>query len=161
MDIIDIKNINDDDNSYEEYVEIDIIENNITPLTNITDIKDTLKKGKKILEKNKFFNDLDKIMSDKKFRIFYEEYFKDIVDIKVVLLYMKLYETIQKEYIALHNSKIDNNLLAYMIKELMNNNMSRSKIMKSFHNFLDAEVNPKNRNNYKKFLLDFLDKKNK
>jgi hypothetical protein len=33
--------------------------------------------------------------------------------------------------------------------------------MKSFHNFLESETEPKNRNNYKKFLLDFFDKKNK
>jgi len=125
------------------------------------DIKQTLKKGKKILDENQFFYDLDKIMSDKKFKNFYEKYFKDIVDIKVILLYMKLYETIQKEYFVIHNTEIDNKLLAYMIKELMNNNMSRSKIMKSFHNFLEGETESKNRNNYKKFLLDFLDKKNK
>jgi hypothetical protein len=133
---------------------------NITSIKNI-DIKQTLKKGQKILDKNEFFYDLDKIMTDKKFKNFYEKYFKDIVDIKVILLYMKLYETIQKEYFAIHNSEINNKLLAYMIKELMNNNMSRSKIMKSFHNFLEGETKPKNRNNYKKFLLDFFDKKNK
>lgn len=142
--------------------EQDLLEfsDNITSIKNI-DIKQTLKKGQKILDKNEFFYDLDKIMTDKKFKNFYEKYFKDIVDIKVILLYMKLYETIQKEYFVLYNTEIDNKLLAYMIKELMNNDMSRSKIMKSFHNFLESENNPKNRNNYKKFLLDFFDKKNK
>ena len=144
-------------NSGEDLLEFS---DNITSIKNI-DIKQTLKKGQKILDKNEFFYDLDKIMTDKKFRTFYEKYFKDIVDIKVILLYMKLYETIQKEYFVIHNTEIDNKLLAYMIKELMNNNICRDKIMKSFHNFLESETEPKNRNNYKKFLLDFFDKKNK
>jgi len=143
-------------------LEQDLLEfsDNITSIKNI-DIKQTLKKGQKILNQNEFFYDLDKIMTDKKFKNFYEKYFKDIVDIKVILLYMKLYETIQKEYFVIHNTEIDNKLLAYMIKELMNNNICRDKIMKSFHNFLESETEPKNRNNYKKFLLDFFDKKNK
>lgn len=179
MEEIDIKNIEEEDNFFKQYIEIDKnrnienstllsnsnqdllkIDENITSIKNIN-IEKILKKGKKILEENEFFNDLDNMMNDKKFRIFYEKYFKDIVDIKVILLYMKLYETIQKEYFAIHNNEIDNKLLAYMIKELMNNNMSRDKIMKSFHNFLEGEVEKKNKNNYKKFLLDFLDKKNK
>jgi len=168
----------DDDESFKQYIDLDknnleiikfnkeLLQNSQNEIETITDvlsidIKQTLKKGKKILEENEFLNDLDKIMTDKKFRIFYEKYFKDIVDIKVILLYMKLYETIQKEYSAIHNNEIDNKLLAYMIKELMNNNMSRSKIMKSFHNFLEGESDSQNKNNYKRFLLDFLDKKNK
>jgi hypothetical protein len=200
MEKIDIKNIEEEDNFFKQYIEIDKNRNieNITDITDITNIpnipnipniensiflsknnqdilkfnenitsikniniEQILKKGKKILKENEFFKDLDNMMNDKKFRTFYEKYFKDIVDIKVILLYMKLYETIQKEYFAIHNCEIDNKLLAYMIKELMNNNMSRDKIMKSFHNFLEREIEPKNRNNYKKFLLDFLDKKNK
>ena len=147
-------------NNYNSGQDLLEFSDNITSIKNI-DIKQTLKKGQKILDQNEFFYDLDKIMTDKKFKNFYEKYFKDIVDIKVILLYMKLYETIQKEYFVIHNTEIDNKLLAYMIKELMNNNMSRSKIMKSFHNFLEGETEPKNRNNYKKFLLDFFDKKNK
>ena len=90
-------------------------------------------------------------MSDNSFRSFYSKYFKDYTDIKTVLLYMKLYETIQVEYKERHNKDIDKELLAYMMKELMCNENSRKKIVESFNNFIE---NTNNGN--KKFILDII-----
>ena len=113
---------------------------------------------KKILSENEFFNDLDSIMTDDKFRTFYNKYFKNFNDIKTVLLYMKLYETIQIEYREHNNCDIDNELLAYMISELMNNSDSRKLIMNSFNNFTDPNINE---NRSKRFLLDIFENSNK
>ena len=68
--------------------------------------KNIMEKGKIIFKENDFFNDLDYTMSDNSFRIFYDKYFKDFNDIKVIILYMKLYETIQKEYFEINNKEI-------------------------------------------------------
>ena len=109
----------------------DIIINNLK--------KDLLNEGGKILKKNKFFNDLENIMSNSEFKNFYDEYFKNFNDIKVILLYMKLYETIQKEYFEKNNKKIEKELLAYIIKNLMMDNITRKAIFKSFNTFTDEK----------------------
>ena len=128
-------------------------EKRLTEINEITpSISKSIKsKGKKILQENDFFTDLDYIMSDNSFRSFYSKYFKDYTDIKTVFLYMKLYETIQVEYKERHNKDIDKELLAYMMKELMCNENSRKKIIKSFNNFIE-NTNDGN----KKFILDII-----
>ena len=66
---------------------------------------------------------------------FYDKYFNDYSDIKISVLYMKLYETIQKEYFDINNHEIEKELLAYMIKELMSNKESLKRIISSFNDF--------------------------
>jgi hypothetical protein len=116
--------------------------------------KNIIKDGKKILNENNFFNELDSIMSDNKFRSFYDEYFKDFSDIKVVLMYMKLYETIQKEYIERYGIEIEKELLVVMMKELMSEHSTRKTIIDSFNNF--TELNGK-----RQTILDIFENKNK
>jgi hypothetical protein len=118
--------------------------------------KKAIKKGSDILKNNKFFNDLDNIMDKKNnFRLFYNEYFKDFTDIKTIILYMKLYETIENEYLERNGTNIEKELLAYMIKELMNDSVSRKNIFESFYKFTDNN-NPNN----KKYVLDLFDNNN-
>ena len=126
--------------------------NEIVPIISNEFKKNIIKEGKHILEEYNFFNDLDNIMIDNNFRSFYNTYFKDFTDIKVVLLYMKLYETIQIEYKERNGVEIEKELLAYMIKELMSDNDSRKNIYKAFYNFTDN----KQANN--KFILDIFEK---
>ena len=115
-----------------------------------------IKEGEKILNENVFFNDLDNIMKDKNFKYFYNTYFNDFTDIKVIIMYMKLYETIQIEYKEKNNCDIEKELLAYIIKELMNNENSRKKIFGSYHNFMENN-HEQNNHNKKKFLLDIFE----
>jgi hypothetical protein len=126
--------------------------NIIVPIISNELKKNIINEGKHILQENDFFNDLDNIMCDINFRSFYNTYFKDFTDIKVVLLYMKLYETIQIEYKEHNGVDIEKELLAYMIKELMSDNESRKNIYKAFYNFTDN----KQANN--KFILDIFEK---
>ena len=118
-------------------------------------VNESIEKGKIILKENDFFNDLDYIMSNNNFRLFYDKYFKDFSDVKVVVLYMKLYETIQKEYFEINNTEIEKELLAYIIKELMSDNFTRKNIMNSFNEY-ENNNNPRN----KRFILDIFNKKN-
>ena len=116
------------------------------------EIKDTIiKKGEVILEENKFFNDLENTMQNPDFRTFYDKYFRDYSDIKTVVLYMKLYETIEIEYKKINGKDIEKEFLAYMIKELMCDNVMRKNIIKTFNDFEEH----KQHNN--KFLLDIFD----
>lgn len=117
---------------------------------------DIINKGNNLLNSNLFFYDLEKIMSDDNFKTFYNEYFKDFSNIKVVTLYMKLYETIQLEYKEIYNCDIEKELLAYMMKQLMDDNNNRKLIFNSFNNYME-DKNPKN----KRFILDIFNNNNK
>ena len=129
-----------------------ITNSKIIPIESIK--KNFIKKGEIILKENDFFNDLDYIMRDNNFRNFYDKYFKDFSDVKIVLLYMKLYETIQREYFEINNKEIEKELLAYIIKELMSDNFTRKNIINSFSEY-ENNNNPPN----KRFILDIFNKK--
>jgi hypothetical protein len=119
-------------------------------------IMNDLVKHENILEKNKFFNDLDKIMNNTDFNHFYETYFTTFNDIKTILLYMKLYETLKKEYYNLYHIEINKDVLAIMMKELISNTETRKLIIKSFNEYTDQNNICKNLS-----LLNFFDNYNK
>ena len=125
--------------------------NEIVPIISNELKKNIIREGENILEENDFFNRLDTVMNDNNFRSFYNTYFKDFTDIKVVLLYMKLYETIQIEYKEHNGIDIERELLAYMIKELMSNDGSRKNIYEAFYNFTD------NKHTNNKCILDIFE----
>ena len=59
---------------------------------------------------------LEAIMNTPEFRTFYDKYFKDI---KTVLMFMKLYESLEKEYETKYNSQIPGPVIIYIMKEIM------------------------------------------
>lgn len=124
-------------------------------LTKTDDIKEhIIKKGETILEENDFFKKLESTMHNTEFRSFYNKYFKDYSDIKTIILYMKLYETIETEYNIINGYSIEKEFLAYIIKELMCNDISRKNIIKTFENYTE------NKQINKKYLLDIFDMDN-
>lgn len=105
-----------------------------------------IKEGQQILRENDFFQGLDIVMSNNDFRPFYDKYFKNITDVNTVILYMKLYETIQKEYKNVYNIDIQKELLVYMMKELMSDNNTRKNILESFHKYSNSKNSTDNKN---------------
>ena len=116
---------------------------------NIVIVNNIINEGKVILNENNFFKDLDKLMTNNEFRNFYDKYFKDFSDTKIVLLYMKLYETLQLEYKEKNGYEIEKELLAYIMKELMSDNISRKNIIEAFNDYTEN----------KKYLLDIFENK--
>jgi len=101
-----------------------------------------LQKGKKLLEENPFFKDLDSIMSQTEFRAFYDKYFNDISDMKTVLMYMKLYEELQMQYREHRcNLETEKEVLVYMLKEFISNRNSRRMIVHKFSDFFSGKKN--------------------
>ncbi len=113
-----------------------------------------IQKGKKILEENDFFSKLDKLMQDKDFREFYDKYFKSYTDIQTVLLYMKLYQTLESEYEKRFDEKIPKELLAFTMKEIFVDNRMRKITMESFNNFMNNYEDAKKN----EFMLDIFKK---
>jgi hypothetical protein len=117
------------------------------------------KRGKKELDTNPFFTDLNELMRhDNKFRIFYDKYCKDSSDVKTVLIYMKLYETLELEYKGrmIEETESDHEeVLICAIKELMSNESTRKSILSSFNRYFT------NNNSDTKYVLDILQQQEK
>jgi hypothetical protein len=120
---------------------------------NIVIVNNIINEGKVILNENNFFKDLDNIMANNEFRNFYDKYFNNFTDTKIILLYMKLYETLQLEYKEKNGYEIEKELLAYIMKELMSDNISRKNIIEAFNDYTENKYKDKN----KKYLLDIFE----
>ena len=82
---------------------------------------------------------LEAIMNTPEFRTFYDKYFKDFNDIKTVLMFMKLYESLEKEYETKYNSQIPGPVIIYIMKEIMNDNTKRKDLINSYKEFIDEK----------------------
>lgn len=101
---------------------------------NTVDIK---KEGMKIYKNNQFFHELHNIMQNIEFKNFYDKYFNDWTGCKVIVLYMKLYETIGYEYRTRFKKDIPEEFRLYIIREMMRRSDIRKLTMKSFRDFTE------------------------
>ena len=102
------------------------------------------KEGKQIYDKNTFLKDLHNMMQNEQFREFYDKYYKDWGEIKVMMMYMKLYENIETEYLKKYNEKISKEMIMYIIREIIRNNDTRQFTLKKFKEFEEG-INNKNK----------------
>jgi|TARA_Y100000992_G_C21254691_1_gene487863 uncharacterized protein YihD (DUF1040 family) len=93
--------------------------------------------GSDILKNNKFLSDLCSLMRNTEFIEFYNEYFKEWSDIQCMIFYIKLYTTIEYEYSNRFNNKITNESMVYTIKQIMDNEDTRSFALDLFKDFKD------------------------
>ena len=93
------------------------------------------KEGKLIYEKNDFFKDLHNLMKNKEFKQFYNKYFNNWFDIELMMMYMKLYDTIENTYYYKFKENIDSDLLLFILREVIRNNETRKTIINNFELF--------------------------
>lgn len=100
----------------------DKIQKYATPLTNITkqdSFERVVKKGAEIIETNDFFRDLSDIMEDKKFSEFFNKYFIDSNEVKVTMIYMKLYNAFRQKWKDLSSEELDKRINTFLIWKIM------------------------------------------
>ena len=97
------------------------------------------KEGNKIYNNNTYFKDLHDIMQNEKFRKFYDKYYKNWGEIEVMMMYMKLYESIEKEYFQQFNEKISKEKVLYIVKQIIKNKDSRKYTVKQLQQFKNFE----------------------
>lgn len=101
--------------------------------------QEIIDKGREVLNENNFFNDLDKMMKNEEFRGFYDKYFVEFQDIRLMLMFMKLYETLEVEYKNHYGTEIESEVVIYIIKEIMCNSLLRKEVVESFDRFSDKK----------------------
>ena len=99
---------------------------------------DIEKIGGNILSENKFFSDLCSLMKNVEFIKFYNTYLQEWSDIQCMIFYMKLYSTIEYEYNIRFNHKITDEIMTYMIKQIMDDEKLRKFSLTLFNDFKDV-----------------------
>jgi hypothetical protein len=99
----------------------------------INNINNIIKKenGLELIKNNEFFKDLSDIMSDDKFKTFFNKYFKTMDEIKTTVIYMKLYDALREKYKTLSGEELSKCLNVYLIHHAMTDNKLRNKVIDS------------------------------
>ena len=92
-------------------------------------------KGGELLETNDFFKELSEIMEDEKFNKFFNKWFTTLSEIKISIIYMKLYNEFKKRWKALTDKELDKKVNTFIIWKMMRdkniNKFTISTVMKS------------------------------
>ena len=91
--------------------------------------------GQNIYESNDFMRDLYDMMTNTRFRNFVDKYLYEWNSIKTVIMFIKLFETIENEYENKFNKKISKELMLYTINNLFKDRGLRKLVLKSYNDF--------------------------
>lgn len=100
------------------------------------------KKGEELTVQNPFFNDLVALMEDEKFSSFFNTYFKNMDDIKATVIYMKLYQLLQKRFKNVTDKKLSCYTTIFILHQIMTNGKIRPKILEETMKHLQDPSHP-------------------
>ena len=99
--------------------------------------KNISKQGMEIIENNDFFRDLSNIMENDEFNTFFKKYLNDWVDVKAIIVYMKLYSEFKEKYKKLNNEDLDKEVVVFILKKIMNDKDLREFSIKTIREKYD------------------------
>lgn len=117
--------------------------NKTTENTSIITINDNLtnfhEEGKKIYNNSKFMRSITNIMENPEFKALFDEYFNSIEDMKIFLLFTKVYNSITKQFpemngyekIAIVKRFISNSKTRKLICDEINSISTNNKLVKT------------------------------
>ena len=97
-------------------------------------------------DKNTFFEDLLTLMEDTAFQKFYTQYMNTPLELKTTILYIELYQSIEKFYNRLTGKEIPKKFMTAVLKECMRRDAYRKPLASVFNAFLESKVNRKQLN---------------
>ena len=103
-----------------------------------SDNNEAINKGSELLEKNDFFKELSEIMEDEKFNRFFNKWFTTLSEIKITVIYMKLYNEFKKRWKSLTDKELDKKVNTFIIWKMMRdssiNKFTISTVLSSLEN---------------------------
>ena len=93
--------------------------------------------GSNLLEENEFFKDLSIVMENEVFSSFFKKYFKNNLETKITIVYMKLYQEFKEKWKELNDSELDARINTYLIWKLMRNKNTNKFAIQAIKNNLD------------------------
>ena len=86
---------------------------NIVKKNNSFDLKE---QGDVILNNHEFYKDLSDLMEDEKFSNFFDKYFTNMNEIKISIVYMKIYKEFKNKWKELTNTELDKRINIYLLE---------------------------------------------
>lgn len=80
---------------------------------------EVLEQGEAVLAEHDFYKDLSEIMEDEKFSNFFDKYFTSMSEIKISVVYMKLYQEFKKTWKNMTDSDLDKRINTFLIWKMM------------------------------------------
>lgn len=111
--------------------------NNIVKKNNSFDLKE---QGDVILNNHEFYKDLSDLMEDEKFSNFFDKYFTDMNEIKISIVYMKIYKEFKTKWRELTDTELDKRINIYLMWKMMKDSESNKFAL---HTVLKHLENPK------------------
>lgn len=87
----------------------------------------------------KFLDHIVELMSDDSFRQFFDNYFNDFDDVRTVLMFMKSYQFVEKEYVK-RGLKTDKEGMRKILFRMINDANIRSHMVASINGFMDNQA---------------------
>ena len=94
-----------------------------------------IEKGENVYETNPFMKDLYDMMTNDRFRNFVETYMNDSTSVKSVIMFIKLFQSIEEEYEKRCEKQITKEMMLFTITEVFKDPNLRKTILKSYENF--------------------------
>ena len=94
-------------------------------------------KETEIKKPSNFLLELSNLMNNHEFRTFFDSYFENWDDVKTVVMFMKTYEMIDKEYTRKFNQKIEPKKMSKILKEMMIKGDYRRMIVGKMMHFMN------------------------
>ena len=98
-------------------------------------------KGEELIETNDFFKDLSDIMENETFAKFFNKYFTNSSEVKVTMIYMKLYNAFKEKWKDLSSEELDKRINIFLVWKIMKN---RTTSKFAIHTVLQHLDSPKN-----------------
>ena len=94
----------------------------------------------KIEKKNNenFMLDLHNLMNNKQFRIFYNKYFDNWLNINTIIMYFKLYEVVEISFFKKFNRVIIKEEMLFILNNIIKNNILRKIVVDNYTLFKDT-----------------------
>ena len=96
-------------------------------------------KGKEIIDTNNFFKDLSNIMENEEFNSFFKKYLTNWMDVRCIIIYMKLYSEFKEKYKLMNNEELDKEVIVFLLKKIMNDKDLRTFSIKTIEKKYDEK----------------------
>lgn len=96
-------------------------------------------KGKEIIDTNNFFKDLSNIMENEEFNSFFKKYLTNWMDVRCIIIYMKLYSEFKEKYKLMNNEELDREVIVFLLKKIMNDKDLRTFSIKTIEKKYDEK----------------------
>lgn len=93
-----------------------------------------------IQNKSDLMHDLYILMNNKVFKLFYNKYFTNWMNINTMIMYIKLYEIIEISFLKKFNRKIKKNEILFILNNIIKNPLLRQIVVNNYNIYKNSHT---------------------